>query len=250
MQAIVSGLLIGYDELGSAEQTVLILHGWGANRMSTSGLAKTISSKFRVLVPDMPGFGESTKPDSIWGLDEYADFVQEFITKVGAGKIHAVVGHSNGGAIAIKLAAKGYAMDKLVLLGAAGIRSRDKGKKFVYRAVAKTGKTATLLLPKTVQKKIRSKWYAHIGSELYHAPGMEKIFKKVTSEDLVVDAAMVSVPTLLVYGSDDQATPPLYGRIYHEAIEGSVLDIVEGAGHYSFVDKPELVEPLVLDFLK
>jgi pimeloyl-ACP methyl ester carboxylesterase len=79
---------------------------------------------------------------------------------------------------------------------------------------------------------------------------MEEFFKKVTSEDLLIDSAMLGVPTLLIYGSEDKATPPLYGRLYHESIDDSTLQIVEGAGHYVFVDKPAQTLALIKDFLK
>jgi pimeloyl-ACP methyl ester carboxylesterase len=249
MQVIVDDLNIGYDEYGASGKVLVLLHGWGANRKSMHGLAVSLSNRYKVIVPDVPGFGESGKPLTTWGLDEYAQFVMGFARKIGVAKVYGIIGHSNGGAIAIKLASIGFDCDILVLLAASGIKSRDKGKKLAYKVLTKTGRKATSILPKTVQSKIRSKWYDHLGSEIYHAPGMEKIFKKVAGEDLVIDSAMISAKTLLIYGSEDQATPPVYGRTYHEAIDGSKLDIIEGAGHDVYHDKPNIVKPIILDFL-
>lgn len=250
MQIIVGGKIVGYDSIGESKKTVLLLHGWGADRKSLKVLARKLSKKLRVISVDVPGFGESAPPEKPWSLDDYQAWSIEFLAKLGVDKLYACVGHSNGGAIAIKLVSSGFPTDRLVLLGASGVRSREVGRKIVYKVVAKTGKTATRLMPKKLRVRLRKKWYKTIGSELYDVQGMEETFKKVTGEDLVIDAGMISVPTLLMYGSNDQATPVLYGKIYSEVIEGSELDIVEGAGHYSFIDKPDEVLRRVEEFLR
>jgi pimeloyl-ACP methyl ester carboxylesterase len=249
MQCIVDNRMVGYDLAGKGK-VIVLLHGWGANRKSLAPLMTRLSQPYTVLALDVPGFGESEKPVTDWDIGEYADWVQSALRKLDIKNVYALIGHSNGGAIAIKLASNGFTLQKLVLLGSAGIRKHNSGKKLFYKAISKTGKLATLAFPAKLKTKVRDRWYKQIGSELYHAPGMEETFKKVTSEDMLVDAAMISVPTLLIYGSNDEATPPLYGRMYHEAIEGSELDIVEGVGHYSFVDKPDVVCRRVEDFLK
>lgn len=249
MTIIVDNKAVGYDCKGKGKQVVVLLHGWGANRRSLDAVAKELSSKYTVISLDVPGFGESERPDEIWGLGEYASWLSACLAKLKV-EPYVLVGHSNGGAIAIKAVSLGLAVEKLVLIGASGIRSRENGKKMFYKTVAKTGKVATAVLPKSVRKRIRGKWYDSIGSELYDTAGMEEFFKKVTSEDLLIDSAMLGVPTLLIYGSEDKATPPLYGRLYHESIDDSTLQIVEGAGHYVFVDKPAQTLALIKDFLK
>lgn len=249
MQVIIAGKIVAYDSLGTAKRSVLMLHGWGSNRQSMSALAKALSADYHVVSVDVPGFGESERPESIWGLSEYADWITKLLEKLEIKKLYGLVGHSNGGAIAIKLASTGYPIEKLILLGASGVRGRERGRQLLYKAIAKTGKKATIILPKKLQTNVRKKWYKKIGSELYDVPGMEGSFKKVTSEDLVIEATMISVPTLLVYGSEDMATPVTYGQAYSQVIEGSQLDVVEGAGHYSFIDKPKEVTSLIVEFL-
>ena len=251
MQLVVDNRVVGYDRMGSGKRVVLLLHGWGANRQTMVPVAHMLDTKkYDIIMPDVPGFGESEKPDAPWGLLEYAEWVKKLLEKLHVSSVYGLVGHSNGGAIAIKLVSVGWVQpDKLILLGASGVRNREKGKKLFFKAVAKAGRAGTVMLPGKVKRGLRSKWYKKIGSELYDNPGLEQTFKKVTSEDLVVEAAMISVPTLLVYGAEDRATPPVYGRVYHEVIEGSQLMIVEGAGHYAFIDKPSAVEQALHSFL-
>lgn len=249
MQCIVDNHIVGYDISGTGK-AVLLLHGWGANRKSLVALSESLSKTYKVINLDVPGFGESEKPDAPWGVTDYADWLTRFLSKIDQKDLYACLGHSNGGAIAIKLVSNGFPLQKLVLVAASGIRKRGTGKKLFYKAVSKTGKAATIVLPKKLKRSLRDKWYKKIGSELYHAPGMEESFKKVTREDLLLEANMISCPTLLLYGSLDDATPVLFGRMYHEVIENSELDIIEGAGHYSFIDKPELVKSRIQGFLK
>jgi pimeloyl-ACP methyl ester carboxylesterase len=249
MQCIVDDRIVGYDVEGKGK-TVLLLHGWGANRSTLKSVAQKLSKDYKVLLVDVPGFGESARPESAWGVGDYAEWVIRFLHKIQADTLYGLIGHSNGGAIAIKLTSGGFPLQRLILLGASGIRKKDSGRKLLYKAVAKTGKVATLALPKKVKLKVRDRWYRQIGSELYHAPGMESTFKKVTAEDLLLESAMISCPTLLIYGSQDEATPPLFGRMFHESIEGSRLDIIEGAGHYTFIDKPDEVMERIVGFLK
>lgn len=250
MNVIVDGKPVGYDKTGKGK-VVLLLHGWGADRTSLASMVKSLASSYTVIAVDVPGFGESTRPDSAWGLAEYAEWLRAFMGKIGVKDIYALVGHSNGGAIAIKAVSSGtVTTKKLVLIGASGVRNREKGKKLFLASVAKSGRVATAILPKKVKKGIRTRWYRRIGSELYDRPGMEDSFKKVVAEDLLIDAAMIDAPTLLLYGSEDRATPPMYGKMYQQVIDGSSMHIIDGAGHYSFVDDPKTVNSYIQDFLK
>lgn len=250
MQVIVQNKVVSYDRVGPKKSTVLLLHGWGADRNSLSSISKSLSDLYDVINVDVPGFGASERPDQTWGLGEYAEWLNEFMRKLELTKLYCLLGHSNGGAIAIKAVSSGLNVERLVLIGASGIRNRERGKKLFFKSVAKTGKVATAALPKKIQSKVRSKWYKTIGSELYESPGMEEFFKKVTSEDLLVDSAMISVPTMLIYGADDRATPPLYGQLYGQTIEQSTLYVVDGAGHYVFIDQPKKVISLILSYLR
>jgi pimeloyl-ACP methyl ester carboxylesterase len=140
--------------------------------------------------------------------------------------------------------------ERLILLGSAGIRDKAKIKKQSLKLVAKTGKAATSLLPKRMQSSVKGKFYGAIGSELYTVPGMEETFKKVVSQDVQLLATKISIPTLLIYGEEDEATPVEYGEILNAKIVGSKLKIVEGAGHFVHLDQPEQVNKLIKEFLQ
>jgi pimeloyl-ACP methyl ester carboxylesterase len=248
MQIIVSDLLTAYQRSGKGKQ-VLVLHGWGDSSLSWQQLATELSKRYEVILLDLPGFGGSQAPPTAWGLSEYAAFVAAFVQKAGL-KLHAVIGHSNGGAIAIRgLAAGLLQADKLILLASAGVRGDYKGRNRALRVVTKTGKLLARPLPVSLQKKLRRKVYQSVGSDMLVAEQLQATFKKIITDDVRADAAQLKLPTLLVYGSGDEQTPPRYGELFHHAIAGSVLEILPGAGHFLQLDRPAEVQKLIEDFL-
>lgn len=249
MQVVVDSLITQYAESGKGPD-VLFLHGWASSGAVFKNLAAEIGKYHRVVMLDLPGFGASERPQEPWDLEQYAQFVAAFIKKA---KINpqTIIAHSNGAAIAIKGVAQGVlSPEKLIILGGAGIRPKKSGRNLVLHIVAKTGKAATFMLPQRRRQKIRSKYYQRIGSDYRLVEGMEETFRRVTAEDVLPLTSSITAPTLLVYGEEDEATPPLYGRLYHEAMPNSQLEVIGKAGHFVFEDQPEKVFGLIKDFLK
>lgn len=248
MNVIVNGLAISYQRSGKGKQ-LLLLHGWADSQATFDAVTKRLEKHYDVIRVDLPGFGGSQDPDVAWGLDEYADFVQAFVKKVGLTP-YGLVGHSNGGAIAIKaIATLRSKPEKLVLIASAGIRGREPLRKLALKMVAKTGKAVTWPLPVAARQRLRKKLYGSIGSDLLVAPHMEETFKRITGEDIQSDAMMLELPTLIVNGTEDIATPLAYAETFNHAIEGSELAVVDGASHFVHQEEPELVVERMEAFL-
>jgi len=248
MQIIVNGLLANYSRQGKGKQ-VIILPGWADTAATWQPFAHKLAERYDVTVLDLPGFGGSQAPGEAWGLSEYAAFVGAFISKLKL-KPYAVVGHSNGGGIAIRgIAAKLLGPRKLVLLASAGIRGEYNGRNKALRLATKTGKLLSAPLPARVKKKLRSKVYQTVGSDMLVAEQMQETFKKVVTDDVRADAAKLSLPVLLMYGEADEQTPVRYGELFHELIDGSTLDILPGADHFLFLGHEAQVLKLAEEFL-
>ncbi|MHB1865304.1 MAG: alpha/beta fold hydrolase [Candidatus Saccharimonadales bacterium] len=249
MQIVVDHLLIKYERKGKGKK-ILLVHGWGVDLRSLGGLFKELSKDFDVVAIDLPGFGGSQTPTGVWGLSEYSSFLASFISKLGINNLYAVLGHSNGGAIAIKAVAGGYLeVQKLVLIASAGIRGTQKGKYTAIKIATKAAKLMSTPLPHATKNKLKQKLYKTIKSDYLVADNMTDSFKKIVQQDLRKDAKTINVATLIIYGSDDDQTPTMFGRTFHELIEGSTLEIIGGAGHFVQQDKPQIVVKLVRDFL-
>jgi pimeloyl-ACP methyl ester carboxylesterase len=248
-QVVVNGLLARYGRKGKGK-TILLLHGWGDSLATFHELADKLSANYEVIAVDLPGFGQTQPPPQAWGLEEYAEFVQAFLKKIDAPKVYAIAGHSNGGAIALQLLSGQPIAEKLILLASAGIRNRDKAKKQLLRAGAKTAKILSVALPKATRQRLRNRLYGVIGSDMAAVPHMEETFKRIVAQDIINAARRVNIPTLLIYGSDDEATPPQYGEKLAYALPNSHLEVIKGAGHFIHHDSVAKVYKLSEEFLQ
>ena len=248
MQVVVNDLLTNYSKSGQGK-TVVCLHGWGTSGDTYVELQKSLSN-YTLLTPDLPGFGSSEPSHETWGLDNYAKFVAAWLKKIDQDEVYAVIGHSNGGAVAIQAISEGIIQpQKLVLLAGAGIRGRQKVRKTALKAMAKTGKIAMVPLPKSTKRKLRAKFYKRIGSDLLVVEGMEDTFKKTVAEDVQDIAKKLRIPTLLIYGENDKQTPVKYGEILHSEISNSKLIRLPKTGHFLLQEKPDEVGDLIKEFL-
>lgn len=248
-QVVVNGLLTRYGRKGKGRK-LLLLHGWGDSLATFHELSDNLAKNYEVVAVDLPGFGQTQAPASAWGLDDYADFVQAFLKKVEIDETEAVIGHSNGGAIAIKLLATGFKSKKLVLLASAGVRDRQKARKQLLKAGAKTAKILTVALPKATRQRLRNRLYGVIGSDMAVVPHMEETFKRIVAEDVTAVACNVQQSTQLIYGSDDEATPPEVGEKLAYSLPHSRLEVIKGAGHFIHHDSAAKVKALIEEFLR
>lgn len=248
MQVVVNDLLTNYELAGSG-QLLLFLHGWGDNSAGSTVLRQRLAQKYQVLAPDLPGFGKTQAPKTAWTLDDYAEFVQTLLHKLDLGQPYAVLGHSNGGAIAIRaIALDTLQPQKLILLAAAGIRSGNTARKVFLQILAKLGNIATIGLPERYRKSLRKQLYRASGSDMLVVENMQDTFKNTVKQDVQADAAEVTQPTLLIFGKTDTAVPPQMGQRYHDLIKGSELHMLS-AGHFVHLDQPQQTAQLIEDFL-
>ncbi len=253
MQLILDHGLVTYETHGKkTSQVALLLHGWGDNKDTFSKLQLMLAKSYYVVSVDLPGFGGSEKPPEAYNLEKYALFTESFLKKlsIDPSNLALVVGHSNGGAIAIKALANRYLTSKyLVLLASSGVRTSYKAKKKALRLLAKAAKLPTKLLPGSAQDRIKKRVYNAIGSDMFVAEDLQDTFKSVVSEDLVAESSKISAKTLLVYGDYDTATPPAYGRKFAQSIKGSKLVIVPEADHFLHQTHASQVQEVIKEFL-
>lgn len=249
MQVVVDSLLVNYQKVGRGP-LVVCLPGWGDGARSFKPLASRLADNYTLIALDLPGFdGQSLS--SAWGLADFARFIEAFLAKVKARNVYAIIGHSNGGAIAIRgLADNSLQCSKLVLLSSAGVRHARAGRKLLLNAISKAGKMITAPLPAATKHTLRSKYYDKIGSDYLFLPHLQETFKLVVNEDVRSAAATVNIPALLVYGEHDTDTPPLQGRLLAEALTNARLEVIDGAGHFVHQEQTETVAELINEFLE
>ena len=239
MKVLVDGQLIEYKQEGGGK-AVLLLHGWGTSLASFDTLAAHLVEKgFQVYRFDFPGFGGSPVPSSDWSVGDYVALTAAFVQKMKITKLHAVMGHSFGGRVIIKGVGTGALQpEKVVLMGAAGIKPKKTAKKVAFQAIAKTGKAVTSLPGLAgVRRKLQASLYAAAGSTDYLLSGpMKQIFLNTINEDLQQYLPNIQQPALLVWGEHDTETPLSDGKTMHSQLPDSELVVVPAAGHFAFDD--------------
>ena len=245
----VKGIQSHYKKTGSGP-VVLLLHGWGGSLEIFQKLHSALETNFTVYAPDLPGFGKSETPDTVWGVTAYTDWLRAFIT---AEKITnpILLGHSFGGRISILYASK-YPVSKLILANSAGIKPKRKPAYYVkvysYKAVKHI---LPLLLGKKQSENILEQYRKKVGSSDYKNanPTMRNIMVKVINEDLKKYLKDIQAPTLLMWGENDTATPVNDAKIMEKNIPDAGLVVLKNAGHYSFIDKEYEFITIVKNFL-
>ena len=260
MKTIIKGLNINYIDEGSGP-LLIMLHGWGSNIDLFSGVVNFTKKKYRTVAMDMPGFGKSDEPGEPMNVDDYVDFVLEFVkTLFPEEKEIIFLGHSMGGRIIIKLASgihdgrikTSFSIPKAILTDSAGVmpvrtkaqKKRTSRYKLYKNILTKTG--IARAFPQTLdslQKKFGSADYAAA------SPVMRQSLVKVVNEDLVPYMPSVTMPVLLIWGDKDTATPLSDGRKMEELMPEAGLAVIEGAGHYSFIDNTYLYNKILGSFL-
>jgi pimeloyl-ACP methyl ester carboxylesterase len=250
MQVVVDDLITNCELTGTGK-LVLLLHGWGDSLHGLSELQAALAKHYNVLAVDLPGFGATQAPKSVWDLDDYSHFISDLLKKLDLGEPYAVIGHSNGGALAIRATSLGLLKPKrIVLLAASGVRNNQTAKRFAFKVMAKTGNAATLWMPDRYRQALRKSLYAAAGSDLLVMPQLQETFKKTVRQDVQADARKITVPTLLIYAKNDPSVPAGSGPRYHQLIAGSRLEIIDDAGHFIHIDQPHKATSLIEGFLK
>lgn len=249
MQIIVDDMLTHYERSGRGP-VVLILPGWADTSRSWLQIQKNLSGRYDVVILDIPGFGGSQAPEGAWDLTDYTAFAGKFLHKLGLDTIHGIIGHSNGGAMAVRgLATSQFSAKKLLLVASAGIRDKPSGRSHAVRMLAKAGKVLAAPLPDKAKRGLRARLYTSVGSDMLVAEHMQESFKKIVADDVRADAPKIDTPALLLYGEADRDTPPAYGQILQKLMPQAELEIIPAAGHFLHLDEAGKVSARALEFL-
>lgn len=252
MRINISGLELNYIIQGEGKD-VIILHGWGANINTILPIASILKDRFKVHAIDLPGFGESLEPEKPIDSYEYADIVKSYMDRMKIEKA-ILIGHSFGGKLSIILGHKyPNLVEKIILVNSAGLIPK-RGPKYyikVYNFKVMRFVYKSIFLWLKDEDRVE-RFYKRFGSTDYKDSSgvMRKILVIVVNENLLPLLAGIKAPTLLIWGDEDTATPLYMGKIMEKEIKNSGLVILEGTGHYSYLDDYQKFTVILRNFLK
>lgn len=235
------------------KKTIVILHGWGSHPKNWQKVANELKkTNYQVEIPYIPGFDKNNPINKPYKLEDYTKWLLQFINQNKINK-PIVIGHSNGGRIAAYFAAKHQnRVEKLVLIGAAGIPPKNKIKTTVFKLAAQLGKSFFLF--------IKNKKFFNLGQKILYklvgesdylkaSPVMKKTMINMLSSDLTKEFIKIKCPTLIVWGKKDTYTPLWMGERVHQLIKNSQLVIVNAARHGIHLTHSEKLSQLIINFI-
>lgn len=248
----------------NAGQPVLFLHGWPvSHNMFEYQFDQLPKHGFRCIGMDQRGFGKSDRPWHGYSYDRLADDVHAVISALRLENL-ALVGHSTGGAIAVRYMARysGDRVAKLALVSSATpsvIRRVDYPFGFtvtqvsalieqIYadrpKAVSDFGR---MFFARAVSEEFRN-WFNGLAWEASgHATAMIPV--SWVEEDLRSDLLQIHAPTGVFHGVFDEIIPFQSALMTHQAIKGSQLFPFERSGHGVFYDELERFNSCLVAFL-
>ena len=245
MNIVVDGYNICYKMTGEGEETVVMLQGWGTDLGVYDSIAGILSEKYTFVQFDFPGFGGSDEPREPWNVDAYADFFCKFMEALRIKKA-VLMGHSYGGRVIIKLASRErlpFEIDRIVLIDSAGIvPEKSFWQKMKIKRYKLLKKVLNLKVIYALFPELIDDWRSRQGSADYRnaTPMMRQCLVMAVNEDLRHLLPGIKQDTLLVWGDLDTATPLSDGKLMEKLIPGAGLAVIEGTGHYSFLEKPSV----------
>lgn len=233
----INGVYINYIRYGNEKgKTIVLLHGWGQNIEMMKPIGDKFSKTHNIVILDLPGYGKSSEPESVWSVFDYADMIHEFLNEL---KIDnpILMGHSFGGKVSLYYASK-YSVEKLVLFASP---YRPELKKVPMKVkVLKTLKKVPIL------NKLEGFAKKHIGSTDYKnaTPIMRDILVKTVNLDITEHVKKIKCPTLIFWGTNDTAVNIKSAYELEKLINDSGLIIYEGT-HYAYLEfLPQVINVL------
>ncbi len=248
MQIKIKDWDINYEVYGDGEP-VVFLHGWLTNLESMKPLSENLIKTHKVYLVDVVGFGKSSLPKEPLNSLDFAEFLKEFLDKLNI-ENPVLIGHSNGGRIIINAVGRNIVKaKKIVLIDSAGIKPKRSFGYYLKLFVYKTGKLFLNLLPNTKGiKEFKERLRGKVGSSDYKASPtvLKDTMKIILNEDVKKILPNIKVPTLLIWGGRDTATPISDAKLMEKLIpDAGIVEYPYGT-HFSYLENLENCK-LVLD---
>lgn len=247
-----------------ARTGVILIHGLSGSIDDWENVIPALAADFHVVAFDLPGFGKSDKGSQDYSPTRYARLAHFLAERYFPGKDYHIVGHSMGGAIALRFASqRPQRFQRLVLIDAAGILHPQVLTKFqAGSALERTsGTPASRGLTELVSGKLLEEAErlpispfdivnSALGRDYVLQGGPNSIAAlKLAGEDFGDAIPAVTEPVLILWGDNDLTVPQRTGRVLAARMPQARLEIIGNAGHEPMQDQPEQTNKLVRQHL-
>lgn len=251
----VDGNSVRYLESTGSGDALFLVHGLGASAERWDFVAPLFERRYRLIIPDLIGYGRSDKPVADYTPEFFAEFVKSLLDRLGVARTH-MMGSSMGGQVAAIFAAENARMvDRLVLSSPSGTMSRTTPALNAYIMAA--------LYPS--ESTVRESFIEMSASSEADSGIVDSFIRRMTQPNAKMAfmssllgmknskmngrLGRIAAPTLVVWGSRDPVIPIRHAAQFVASIPKCRFYRMEGSGHTPFVDSPVKFARAVLDFL-
>jgi 3-oxoadipate enol-lactonase len=253
----IKNVTISYQDRGKGMPIVLV-HGFPLDSRIWDAQVATLSDRYRVIAPDLRGFGQS-KSSEPFTMDSQADDLHELLRQIGA--LPCILGGLSMGGYVVLAFAKKYSTDLkgLVLIDtraeADAPAGRENRNRMIQVAREKGSKAiADEMFPKMMsEESVKNRPdTADKLRQIMESQSPKTIENALTAmrdrEDHMANLASLNIPALIIVGQHDAVTPPAMSEAMNKGLRQSTLKVIQGAGHMSPMEKPGEVSGVIEDF--
>jgi 3-oxoadipate enol-lactonase len=244
-------------EIVGEGRNLVLLHSLLSDRTSYQPLAARIAGERRLFLVNLPGFGKSRAVGL--ALGDYADAIAAMFDDLGLPPDTDVLGNGLGGFVALSLASRhGSRFDRMVLVGSA-IAFPEAGRA-TFRALAdKVEREGMGAVADAAMRRMFPEPFIAANPEV--VAGREAVFRRIDPEvfaaacralavlDLSSELTLIRNPTLIVVGTEDQATPLALGRALADRLADATMLELPGLGHCPHIQDPDAFVAAIAPFL-
>ena len=237
-------------------ETLVLLHGIGASAERWSNVIPFFYEHFRLIVPDIIGFGYSDKPTVEYNVPFFVKFLVEFLNCLGMKKT-SIAGSSLGGLIAAEFAIKySHMVNKLILVSPAGTMktSTKTLEEYILASLYPTHDNVWRAFnnmafdPSTVTEQTIEEFINRMKLPNAKYAFMSTMLAIRNTTDLSSRLSKILSPTMIMWGEQDDMIPVKYAEDYRN-IPNSNLELIPQCGHTPFTEKPAVFSKKAIDFL-
>lgn len=260
----IDGIAWSWAEAGPHDaEPVILLHGFAGSKDNWLYFATLLAKRYRVICPDLPGFGDSGRsPTATYDIEAQVDRLEHFLAAIGIERCH-LGGNSMGGFVALSFALKHPdRLCSLILLNNAGVNgprlSAPQQAMLQGENPLRIRSEADVdaILGFIFSRPPRLPWFAkrYLAAQFIEREDLlQSIFDQILADALERPLddrlADVRIPTQIIWGGKDGLLDASAAEVQHQRIPRSELTIIEDAGHVPMIERPHLTAKISLDFL-
>ncbi len=249
---------IRYLESGRSKDSIVLIHGLGASAERWEFVIPEFSKNYRVIVPDLIGFGHSDKPQVDYTTEFFSDFLGKFLKKMEIKKTH-IIGSSLGGQITAEFTSQNQdIIENLILVSPSGIMKHSTPALDAYVMAAlypnlEAAKNAFEMMAgstREIHNKIIEDFVKRMKLPNAKMAFMSTLLGLKNAEVITKSLQKITVPSLIIWGEDDPVIPIKYADDFVSSIQDCRFYMMDNCGHTPYVDDPKRFSQLVLDFIE